>query len=50
MRLLSRAFGGVMRNGVLFLPCKNGMTKVYPDGTTHFISNSWYSDIDTDQL
>lgn len=27
-----------------------GVLKVYPDGTKHFISNSWYVDINTDNL
>lgn len=34
----------------IFVPVDNGVQIYYPCGTKRFISNSWYNDINTDQL
>jgi len=36
--------------GVVMFDVPNGVVRLYPDGTRHFIRDSWYSDINTDQL
>ena len=57
-RLLQRAFSSVasprrlqtLINGTMYFEKPNGLLKVYPDGTRHFIANSWYVDINPDEL
>jgi hypothetical protein len=34
----------------IYYQVESGVRVHYPDGTKRFIANSWYVDIDTDQL